>query len=71
MLGGRSDVFFFCVYALYVLSERHSSVVGYSKCGGVVCVWNQLTVQCNMRLSCVFAVPCSDECECGFCCGDL
>ena len=34
-----------------MLSERHSSVVGYSKCGGVVGVWDQLTVQLNGRLS--------------------
>ena len=51
---GSEDVqtwFCFCVYVLCVLSERHSSVVGYSKCGGVVGVWDQLTVQLNGRLS--------------------
>ena len=63
--------FCFFVYVLYVLSERHSSVVGHSKCGGVVCVWDQLTVQRDGRLSCVFIVPWGYECECGFCCGDL
>ena len=63
--------FCFCVYVLYVLSERHSSVIGHSKCGGVVGVWYQLTVQRDGRLSCILAVPWGDECECRFCCGDL
>ena len=63
--------FCFCVFILYVLSERLSSVVGHSKCGEVVGVWDQLTVQRDGMLSCVFAVPWEDECECGFCCGDL
>ena len=43
--------FCFCVDVLYVLSERHSSVVGHSKCGGVVGVLDQLTVQRDGRLS--------------------
>ena len=63
--------FCFFVYVLYVLSERHSSVVGHSKCCGIVCVWDQLTVQRDWRFSCIFLVPLGDECECGFCCGDL
>ena len=63
--------FCFCAYVLDVFSERHSSVVGHSKWGEVVCVWGQLTVQRDGRLSCVFVVPWGDECECGFCCGDL
>ena len=29
---------------VYVLSEHHSSVVGQSKLGGVVGLWDQLTV---------------------------
>ena len=37
--------FWFYVDVVYVLSERHSSVVGHSKCGGVVGVRDQLTVQ--------------------------
>ena len=31
--------FCFCVDVLYVLSERYSSVLGHTKCGGVVGVW--------------------------------
>ena len=49
--------FCFCVYVLYVLSKRYSSVIGPSKCGGIVCVWDHLTVQRDGRLPCVFAVP--------------
>ena len=65
-------MFVYCrVDVLYVLSEHHSSVVGHSKCGGVVSVWDPLTVQRNGRLSCVFVVPWGNECECGFCCGYL
>ena len=36
-----------------MLSELHFSVVG----GGVIGVWDQLTVQRDGRFSCVFAVP--------------
>ena len=32
---------------------------------------DQLTVQRDGRLSCIFVVLWSEECECGFCCGDL
>ena len=60
--------FCFWVDVLYVLSKRHSSVVGHSKCGGVVDVKDRLTAQRDGRLSCVFVVPWGDECECGFCC---
>ena len=63
--------FCFCVFVLYVLSERHSSVVGHSKCGGVVGVWDQLIVLRDGRLSYSFVVPRGDECACGYCCGDL
>ena len=40
-----------------MLSERHSSVIGHSKCGAIVCVLDQLTVQRDGRLSCVILVP--------------
>ena len=63
--------FCFCVDELHLLSERHSSVVGHSKCGGIVGVWDKLTVPRDGRLSCIFVVPWGGECECGFCCGDL
>ena len=39
-----------------MLTERHSSVVGHSKCGGVVGGWDQFTVQRDKRLSCIFVV---------------
>ena len=42
--------FCFRVYDLYVLPERHSSVKGHSKCGGVVGVWDRFTVQRDGRL---------------------
>ena len=42
--------FCFRLCVLYELSERHSSVKGHSKCGGVVGVWGRLTVQRNRRL---------------------
>ena len=45
--------FCFCVGFLFVLSERLSSVVGHSKCGGVAGVGDQLAVQCDGKLSCV------------------
>ena len=48
------------------MSERHSSVVGHSKCGGVVGVWVQLTVQLDGTLSCVLAVAWGDKYERGF-----
>ena len=60
-----------CVDVLFVLSEHHSSVVGHSKCGGVVGVWDQFTVHRDGRLLCAFVVPWDDACQCGFFCGDL
>ena len=63
--------FCLCVEVVYVLSERHSSVVGHSKCGGGVSVRDLLTVQRDGRLLFVLLVPCGGECKCGFCCGEL
>ena len=62
----RVSAFVFMFF--YVLSESHSSVLGHSKCGGIVGVWDQFTVQRDGRLSCIFVVPWGDECESGFCC---
>ena len=64
-------VFAFLFMFFYVLSERNSSVDGHSKCGGVVYIGDQLTVQRDGMLLCIFFVPWGDECECGFCCGGL
>ena len=36
---------YFCVEVVYVLSERHSSGVGHSRCGGDVSVWDRSTLQ--------------------------
>ena len=44
-------MFCFCIEVLYVLSDRHPSVVGHFKCGGVIGVWEQLTVQRDGWLS--------------------
>ena len=61
MLGvvqaGRS----FSVNVVSVLPERHSSVVGHSKCGGGGLVGNGCVVECNCGLCSVFAGPGCDE----------
>ena len=45
-----------------MLPERHTSVVGHSKCGGGVRVGDGCVVECNCGLVRVFLVLRCDEC---------
>jgi len=45
-----------------VLPERHTSIIGHSKCGGGVCIGDGCVVECDCGLFGVFLVPGCDEC---------
>jgi len=50
------------VNVVRVLPERHSSIVGHSKCCGGVGVGNRYVVECDCGLCVVFAGPRLNKC---------
>ena len=40
-----------------MLPERHTSIIGHSKCGGGVCIGDGCVVECDCGLFGVFLVP--------------